>query len=157
MLAEFELYKKFSISPHFRNIQFTIFVLLILQIKTWWTSIHTRESSFKLQILRWCNFQHKNDHCLFKVTGKYGQLCSLTAGSCTALWPLIFCFCGSYWQTQKKIFQGILDANRYTKLENLAWSQTVFLQFTFCRKRRFMKPSLLSSIAIFIHNTGCLF
>ena len=48
-------------------------------------------------------------------------------------------------------------ANRYTKLENLAWSQTVFLQFTFCRKRRFMKPLLLSSVAIFIHNTGCLF
>ena len=47
--------------------------------------------------------------------------------------------------------------NRYTKLENLAWSQTVFLQFTFCRKCRFMKPLLLSSIANFIHNTGCLF
>ena len=27
-------------------------------------------------------------------------------------------------------------ANRYTKLGNLAWSQTVFLKFTFCRKHR---------------------
>ena len=47
--------------------------------------------------------------------------------------------------------------NRYIKLENLAWSQTVFLQFTFCRKHRFMKPLLLASVAIFIHNAGCLF
>ena len=38
-----------------------------------------------------------------------------------------------------------LVTNRYTKLENLAWSQTVFLQFTFCRKRKFMKPLLLSN------------
>ena len=48
-------------------------------------------------------------------------------------------------------------ANPYTKLENLAWCQTVFLQFTFFRKRRFMKPLLLSSVAIFIHKTGCPF
>ena len=45
-------------------------------------------------------------------------------------------------------------ANRYTKLENLACSQTVFLQFTFCIKHRFMKTLLLSSVATFIHNTG---
>ena len=49
------------------------------------------------------------------------------------------------------------DPNRYTKLENLAWSQTVFWQFTFCRKLIFMKPLLLSSVVIIIHNTGCLF
>ena len=37
-------------------------------------------------------------------------------------------------------------ANRYTRLENLAWSHAVFIQFSFCRKRRYMKPLLLSSI-----------
>ena len=52
--------------------------------------------------------------------------------------------------------EGVCRTNRYTKLENLAWSQTVFLQFTFCIKRRFMKPLLLSRVAIFIHNIGCL-
>ena len=46
-----------------------------------------------------------------------------------------------------------VDTNLYTKLKNLAWSQTVFLQFTFCRKRRLMKPLILSSVAICIHNT----
>ena len=30
--------------------------------------------------------------------------------------------------------------NCYTRLENLAWSRSVFWQFIFCRKRRFMKP-----------------
>ena len=38
------------------------------------------------------------------------------------------------------------EANLYTRLENLAWSHSVFIQFSFCRKRRFMKPLLLSSI-----------
>ena len=47
-------------------------------------------------------------------------------------------------------------ANRYTKLENLAGSKTVLLQDTFCKKRRFMKPLLLSRVEIFIHTTGCL-
>ena len=62
-------------------------------------------------------------------------------------------------QKERKIVIKVAEkgANPYTKLENLAWSQTVFLQFTFCRTRRFMKPLLLSSVAIFIHNTGCLF
>ena len=44
-----------------------------------------------------------------------------------------------------------------TKLENLAWFQTVFSQFTFCRKRRFMKPLLLSSIAILFKIYGVFF
>ena len=39
--------------------------------------------------------------------------------------------------------------NRFTSLENLALSQTVILQFTFCRKRRFMKPLLLCNVATF--------
>ena len=37
-------------------------------------------------------------------------------------------------------------ANRYTRLENLVWSHAVFIQFSFSRKHRFMKPWLLSSI-----------
>ena len=40
-------------------------------------------------------------------------------------------------------------ANRYTRLENLAWSHSVSIQFSFCRKRRFMKPLLLSSVDTF--------
>ena len=41
-----------------------------------------------------------------------------------------------------------VDPNRYTRLANLAWSQSVFIQFSFCKKKthRFMKPLLLSSI-----------
>ena len=35
--------------------------------------------------------------------------------------------------------------NRNTRLENLAWSHSVFWQFIFCRKCKFMKPFLLSS------------
>ena len=35
--------------------------------------------------------------------------------------------------------------NRYTRLENLAWSHSVFWLFIFCRKLSFMKPLLLSS------------
>ena len=60
-------------------------------------------------------------------------------------------------ELQTVALQRVQYPNRYTKLDNLAWSQTVFLQFTFCRKRRFMKPLLLSSVAIFIHNIGCFF
>ena len=39
--------------------------------------------------------------------------------------------------------------NRYTRLENLARSHSVFWQFIFCRKCRFVKPLLLSSIDTF--------
>ena len=39
--------------------------------------------------------------------------------------------------------------NRYTSLEYLSWSHSVFWQFIFCRKRRFMKPLLLSSVDTF--------
>ena len=39
--------------------------------------------------------------------------------------------------------------NRYTRLENLAGSHSVFIKFSFCRKRRFMKPLLLFRVAIF--------
>ena len=49
-----------------------------------------------------------------------------------------------------------LYSNRNTKLENLALSQTVFLQFTFCTKHIFLKHLLLSSVAIFIHNTDLI-
>ena len=61
------------------------------------------------------------------------------------------------WVTQVFVEQTQLHQVCHTKLENLAWSKTVFFQFNFCRKRRFMKPLLLSSVALFIHNTGCLF
>ena len=37
-------------------------------------------------------------------------------------------------------------SNRYTRLENLAWSHTVFIQFSLFIKRRFTKPLLLSNI-----------
>ena len=37
-----------------------------------------------------------------------------------------------------------LSPNRYTRLENLAWSHSVFWQLIFCRKCRFMKPLLFS-------------
>ena len=40
-----------------------------------------------------------------------------------------------------------MEANRYTSLENLVWSHTVFYHFSFCRKRRFMKPLLMFSSA----------
>ena len=36
--------------------------------------------------------------------------------------------------------------NVFTRLENLDWSHTVFIQFSFCKKCRFMKPLLLSSV-----------
>ena len=42
------------------------------------------------------------------------------------------------------------SANRYTKLENLAWYHSVFIQFTLWIKHRFMKPLLLSSIKKYI-------
>ena len=42
-----------------------------------------------------------------------------------------------------------VKSNRYTRIENLAWSHSVFWQFSFCRKRRFMKPLLLSSVDTF--------
>ena len=67
---------------------------------------------------------------------------------------MTLCFLTIIW---KGTMVTTLAPNRYTKLDNLAWSQTVFLQFTFCRKHRFMKLLLLSIVAIFIHNTGCLF
>ena len=40
-------------------------------------------------------------------------------------------------------------SNCYTRLENLAWSHSVFWQFSFCRIHRFMKPLLLSSVDTF--------
>ena len=46
-----------------------------------------------------------------------------------------------------------LTANRYTRPENLAWSHSVFIQYSLCIKCRFMKPLSLSSIA----NTECIF
>ena len=72
-----------------------------------------------------------------------------------------------FWQRKKyqlleclisgpSMFSSIWSTNGYTKLDNLAWSQTVFLPFTFYRRGGFMKPLLSSSVAIFIHNTGCL-
>ena len=42
-----------------------------------------------------------------------------------------------------------LNTNRYTRLENLAWSYSVFRQFIFCRKCRFMKPLLFSRVDTF--------
>ena len=42
----------------------------------------------------------------------------------------------------------------YTRLENLAWSHPVFWQFIFCRKCRFMKPLLLSSVDTFCKFTS---
>ena len=39
-------------------------------------------------------------------------------------------------------------ANRFTRIGNLAWCQTVFIQLIFCRKCRFMKPLLLSSAVL---------
>ena len=46
-----------------------------------------------------------------------------------------------------------VNPNHYTRPENLAWSHSVFIQYSLCIKRWFMKPLLLSNIA----NTGCLF
>ena len=39
--------------------------------------------------------------------------------------------------------------NQYTRQENLAWSHSVFWQFSFFRKCRFMKPLLLFSVDTF--------
>ena len=44
--------------------------------------------------------------------------------------------------------------NCYTRLDNLAWSHSVFIQFSLCRKRRFMKPLLWSSILLNLNYTG---
>jgi hypothetical protein len=41
------------------------------------------------------------------------------------------------------------SANRYTRLENLAWSHSFFWQLVFCKKRRFTKPLLLSRVDTF--------
>ena len=38
------------------------------------------------------------------------------------------------------------QSNLYTRLENLALSHSIFIQFSFCRKHRFIKPLLLSNI-----------
>ena len=49
-------------------------------------------------------------------------------------------------------------ANRYTRLENLAWSHSNFWQFIFCRKCIFMKPLLLFSVDTIYtcnYNTEC--
>ena len=56
--------------------------------------------------------------------------------------------CSSCW-TVSVLWREEGYANRYTRLENLAWSHFVFWQFIFCRERRFMKPLLLSSVDIF--------
>ena len=53
----------------------------------------------------------------------------------------------------KEGLKALQGANRYTRPENLAWSHSVFIQYSLCITRRFMKPLLLSSIA----NTECLF
>ena len=43
-------------------------------------------------------------------------------------------------------FEGTWWTNCYTRLEILAWSHSVFIQFSLCIKRRFMIPLLLSRI-----------
>ena len=43
-------------------------------------------------------------------------------------------------------------ANRYTKLEKLAWSHSVFIQFTLCIKHKFMKPLILEDYQKIIPN-----
>ena len=41
---------------------------------------------------------------------------------------------------------SLFKANRFSRHEILAWSQSVFIQFSFCRKQRFMQPLRLSII-----------
>ena len=48
-------------------------------------------------------------------------------------------------------------SNRYTRLENLAWSHAVFWQVIFCRKRRITKPLFVFSVDTYpyLSNTPC--
>ena len=46
----------------------------------------------------------------------------------------------------KSLLGGSPFPNRHIRLDNLAWSHSVFIQFSLCIKRRLMKPLLLSSI-----------
>ena len=41
---------------------------------------------------------------------------------------------------------SLFKANRYNSLEILAWSHSVFIQFSFCRKQIFVQPLLVLSI-----------
>ena len=58
------------------------------------------------------------------------------------LFPSDTCHAGDFLQVAP-------SPNRYTRLENLAWYHSVFWEFIFCRKRRFMKPLLLLSVDTF--------
>ena len=44
----------------------------------------------------------------------------------------------------QKNFKKCPFFNRYTRIDNVAWFQTVFYQFSFCREFRFMDPLLLA-------------
>ena len=57
---------------------------------------------------------------------------------------------------------GLTYTHRYTRLEILVWSHSVFWLFIFCRKRRFVEPLLLSSFvqlskiqSVYLYNTPC--
>ena len=41
---------------------------------------------------------------------------------------------------------GLYYTNHYTRLDNLAWSHTVFYQFSFCKAFSFMEPLLFSGV-----------
>ena len=66
-------------------------------------------------------------------------------------WFCIFLVCKNHHSLSalKQMFKmkySSPKSNRYTRLENLAWSHSVFWQFILCRKHRFMKLLLLSSV-----------
>ena len=52
-------------------------------------------------------------------------------------------------EAETEVTEGGDETNRYTRLENLALSHSVFIQFSFGRKCRIMKPLLLSCLEIF--------
>ena len=50
---------------------------------------------------------------------------------------------------QEDVHKAARQANRYTRLDNLAWSHPVFWPFIFCRKCRFTNQLILFSVDTF--------
>ena len=53
------------------------------------------------------------------------------------------------WSIEFVLLKCPLDLKLYTRLENLAWSHSVFIQFSLCRKHIFMKPWLFLMISCY--------
>ena len=101
------------------------------------------------------NFARKSLHCFIILRGKdmdfrakiqQQMRFSYFFKKYFNLWHLIQISIGPWWSLfRKKIYcrTAPLKVKRFTRLENLAWSHSVFIQLSFCRQRRFMNPYCL--------------